>query len=285
MVRRARENSGNHSTAHALNGCRSFASSKTTATRSRSRWKGRTAGGDISKLVASFPGLFVQSIDGTDFLASYRAMSDAVAYARADKGPALVHARVTRPYSHSLSDDEKLYKTAEERAAEARRDPIARLASFLKTEGLATEADLVGLAQEIDAEVNAAAEHAKKADKPAPETATLYVYSPDIDPISEAFDTPPAPSGKPDTMVAAINRTLKDEMARDPRIVLFGEDVARLQPGVRARSGAGKGRRLQSYAWPAAGVRQCPRIQFAAGGGQHRRPRDWHGDARLEAGG
>src|SRR4029079_13488512 len=170
--------------------------------------------------------LFVQSIDGTDFLASYRAMSDAVAYSRARKGPSLVHARVTRPYSHSLSDDEKLYKPAEARAAEARRDPIARLASFLTAEGLTAEADLVALAQEVDAEVNAAAEHAKTADKPAPETATLYVYSPDIDPTSDAFETPATPSGKPDTMVAAINRTLKDEMARDPRIVVFGEDVA-----------------------------------------------------------
>jgi 2-oxoisovalerate dehydrogenase E1 component len=186
----------------------------------------QTAGGDISKLVSSFPGLFVQSIDGTDFLASYRAMFDAVAYARARKGPALVHATVTRPYSHSLSDDEKLYKTAEERASEARRDPIARMASFLKREGLATEADLVSIAQEVDAEVNAAAEDAKKADKPAADTASLYVYSPDVDPTSDAFDTPPTPSGKPDTMVAAINRTLKDEMAREPRIIVFGEDVA-----------------------------------------------------------
>ena len=186
----------------------------------------QTAGGDISKLVASFPGLSVQSIDGTDFLACYRAMSDAVAYARARKGPALVHAKVTRPYSHSLSDDEKLYKTAEERASEAKRDPIVRLAAFLKAEGLATEADLETLAREIDMEVNTAAEQAKKAEKPSPDTAALYVYSPDVDPSSESFDTPPTTGGKPDTMVAAINRTLKDEMARDPRIVVFGEDVA-----------------------------------------------------------
>ena len=186
----------------------------------------QTAGGDISKLVASFPGLFVQSIDGTDFLASYRAMSDAVAYARAHKGPALVHAKVTRPYSHSLSDDERLYKTPEERAAEAKRDPIVRLAAFLKAERLATESELEALAREVDAEVTAAAEHAKKAEKPTPDTAALYVYSPDIDPSSEAFDTAPLASGKPDTMVAAINRTLKDEMAADPRIVVFGEDVA-----------------------------------------------------------
>ena len=186
----------------------------------------QTAGGDISKLVASFPGLFVQSIDGTDFLASYRTMRDAVAYARARKGPALVHAKVTRPYSHSLSDDEKLYKTTDERALEATRDPLVRMAAFLKEEDLATEAELDAILREVDAEVNEAAEQAKKADKPTPDSAALYVYSPDVDPTSDAFSTEPAPQGKPDTMVAAINRTLKDEMARDPRIVVFGEDVA-----------------------------------------------------------
>ncbi len=186
----------------------------------------QTAGGDISKLVSSFPGLFVQSIDGTDFLASYRAMADAVAYARARKGPSLVHAKVIRPYSHSLSDDEKLYKTPDERTAEAKRDPIVRLAAFLKAEGFATQAELETLAREVDAEVNTAAEQAKKAEKPSPDSATLYVYSPDVDPSSDVFDTPAAATGKPDTMVAAINRTLKDEMARNSRIVVFGEDVA-----------------------------------------------------------
>jgi 2-oxoisovalerate dehydrogenase E1 component len=186
----------------------------------------QTAGGDISKLVASFPDLHVQSVDGTDFLASYRAMTDAVAYARARKGPALVHANVIRPYSHSLSDDEKLYKTADERASEAKRDPIVRMATFLKEEELATEHELDAILRDVNAEVDAAAEQAKKAPKPAAESATLYVYSPDVDPTSDAFSSEPAHTGKPDTMVAAINRTLKDEMAREPRIVVFGEDVA-----------------------------------------------------------
>ena len=186
----------------------------------------QTAGGDISKLVSSFPGLFVQSIDGTDFLESYRAMRDAVAYARARKGPAFVHAKVVRPYSHSLSDDEKLYKTPDERAQEATRDPIVRLSAFILSEGLATEADLQSLAHGVQEEVNAAALRAVDAEKPSPDTVTLYVYSPAVNPASEAFSTSPAPEGKPETMVAAINRTLKDEMARDPRIVLFGEDVA-----------------------------------------------------------
>jgi 2-oxoisovalerate dehydrogenase E1 component len=201
----------------------------------------QTPGGDLSKLVTSFPGLFVQSIDGTEFLASYKAMSAAVDYARARKGPALVHAKVIRPYSHSLSDDEKLYKTAEERASEAKRDPITRLATLIVSDGIATEAELKDLVKEVEAEVNAAADVAVKSEKPARETATWYVYSPDIDPASSAFSTPLIPEGKPDTMVAAINRTLKDEMARDPRIVVFGEDVADCSRESSLESVSGKG--------------------------------------------
>jgi 2-oxoisovalerate dehydrogenase E1 component len=186
----------------------------------------QTAGGDISKLVSAFPDLLVQSIDGTDFIASYRAMSDALAHARARRGPALVHARVIRPYSHSLSDDEKLYKTAAERAAEAARDPIVKLRALLTSELLATEDELAAIAQEVEREVNAAADKAIGAPKPSPDTATLFVYSPDVDPTTSAFATDPVPEGKTDTMVAAINRTLKDEMAVNPRIIVFGEDVA-----------------------------------------------------------
>jgi 2-oxoisovalerate dehydrogenase E1 component len=186
----------------------------------------QTPGGDISKLVTGFPHLFVQSIDGTDFLASYAAVQEAVAYARARRGPAFIHANVIRPYSHSLSDDERLYKTPEERAEEAMRDPIVRMAEFLKSEGFATESELESLYKEIEREVNEAAEIAIAAEKPGRETALLYVFSPDIDPSSSQFESTPVSDTKPDTMVAAINRTLKDEMARNPRIVVFGEDVA-----------------------------------------------------------
>ncbi len=186
----------------------------------------QTPGGDISRLVRSFPGLYVDSIDGTDFLASHRALAEAAAYARARKGPALVHARVVRLYSHSQSDDEKLYKPPVEREAEAQRDPIARLAQFLREQGHATDADLAAIAKTIDAEIDDAVPVALAAERPAKATAMLWLYSPDVDPASSAFDVPARPEGKPETMVDAINRTLKDEMARDARIVVFGEDVA-----------------------------------------------------------
>jgi 2-oxoisovalerate dehydrogenase E1 component len=201
----------------------------------------QTAGGDISKLVSSFPGLLVQSVDGTDFLASYAAMGKAVDYARARKGPALVHAKVVRPYSHSLSDDEKLYKTPEERADEAKRDPIVRMAAFLRAEGLASEGELEATVQDVEREVNDAADRAVKAEKPAPETATLYVYSPDVDPTGPDFMTSAVPEGKADTMVAAINRTMKDEMGRNPRIVMFGEDVADCSREAALECVSGKG--------------------------------------------
>ncbi len=186
----------------------------------------QTPGGDISRLVRSFPGLHVDSIDGTDVLTSLRAMREAAAYVRARKGPAFVHARCIRPYSHSLSDDERLYKTAAEREAEAQRDPIVRFANFLKNKGLATDRELGTMLEEVDSELTQAALEALQAPKPARETASLWVYSPDVDPASSGFETSADPDGQPDTMVAAINRTLKDEMARNPRIVVFGEDVA-----------------------------------------------------------
>jgi 2-oxoisovalerate dehydrogenase E1 component len=186
----------------------------------------QTAGGDISRLVRGFPGLHVSSIDGTDFFASLDAMREAAAHVRSRKGPAFVHAHVIRPYSHSLSDDEKLYKPAAERQAEARRDPIARFVAFLKDNGLVTDEELTAIAAEVDREINDAARMALAAPKPPKSSAELWLYSPDVDPTSAAFDTPAQPEGKPDTVVGLINRTLKDEMARDARIVVFGEDVA-----------------------------------------------------------
>jgi len=109
-----------------------------------------TAGGDISRLLEGFPNLEVIRIDGTDVVQSYRAMCEAVAYARARKGPALVLAKVVRPYSHSHTDDERLYKSAADIALEATLDPITKLAAFLQEESLATEQELAAIKAEVD---------------------------------------------------------------------------------------------------------------------------------------
>ncbi len=186
----------------------------------------QTAGGSISALVESFPNLKILRCDGTDFLESYRTLREAVAWVRQERKPAFVHAKVTRPYSHSLSDDERLYKTPQERADEAQRDCVLKMKQFLLAEGLITEGELEAMAVDVDREVQAATDAALAAPKPSVETADWYVFSPDVDPTSAAFETTASADGKPDTMVSAINRTLKDEMAVSPRIVVFGEDVA-----------------------------------------------------------
>jgi len=187
-----------------------------------------TPGGSISKLVRSYPGLFVAETDGCDFLASYDALRYAFAYARDRKGPSLVHAHVIRPYSHSLSDDERLYRSEAERKKDAGRDPLEMFAAFLANEHLATSEDLAALREDVDAEVNTAADEALNRPQPAPETVFQHIVSPDVDPTSAAFDTEDTPAflGAPTTMVDLINAALRDEMARDARIALWGEDVA-----------------------------------------------------------
>jgi 2-oxoisovalerate dehydrogenase E1 component len=186
----------------------------------------QTAGGSISRLARSFPDLLVREVDGCDPLASLAVIREAVAWCRARRGPALVHARVIRPYSHSLSDDETLYRPPSEREADALRDPLATYPRFLVDEGLATSEELAALREEVDREVAAAADRALAAPAPEPESAALHVYSAEVDPTSEAFRSEPRPAGGPKTMVDLLNVCLHEEMARDPLIVVFGEDVA-----------------------------------------------------------
>ena len=187
-----------------------------------------TAGGSISELVKNFPGLYVQTVDGCDLIASYDVMQKAVQYARERKGPALVHAKVIRPYSHSLSDDEVMYRPAAERDADAARDPITNYPKWLVDEGFATDAEITAIQESVDAEVLAATDDALS--QPQPDASTVYyaVYSPDVDPTSEQFDTEDDPqfAGEPTTMVDMLNVCMKDEMRRDPKILVFGEDVA-----------------------------------------------------------
>jgi 2-oxoisovalerate dehydrogenase E1 component len=187
-----------------------------------------TPGGSVSKLLTGFPGLLIEEVDGCDPLASYEVLSKAAEYARARKGPALVHAHVIRPYSHSLSDDEVHYRPAAERKADAEKDPLNRFPKYLLDQGVATQEELDEIGRKVEAEVQSAAEVALESPQPGPDTVYQYVYSPDVDPTSEQFDTEDDPrfTGDPTTMVDLLNICLRDEMARDPRIVLFGEDVA-----------------------------------------------------------
>jgi 2-oxoisovalerate dehydrogenase E1 component len=186
----------------------------------------QTAGGSISRLVRSFPDLLTLECDGTDFLESYEAAGKAVEYIRQRRGPALVHAHCVRLYSHSISDDERLYKPEEIRRQEAKRDPVTRLAKYLLSEHVISEEELRDLQESVEQEVREAADKALAAEPPAPATVMGFLYSPTVDPTSDQFDHPPKFRGEPMTMVDLINACLRDEMARDPRVVVSGQDVA-----------------------------------------------------------
>ena len=202
----------------------------------------QTAGGNISRLVSGFPNFYFEEIDGTDPVVSYAALSRAVAHCRAGVGPSFVHAHVIRPYSHSLSDDERLYRPDIERQRDAARDPISRMQLFLIREGILDEKGINRLEKDVDDHLLATVERVLAAPPAQPETIKQYLYSPNLDPTSSAFDTESKLASSPSvvgpepsagekkhgmkTMADLINATLRDEMKRDHRILIFGEDVA-----------------------------------------------------------
>jgi 2-oxoisovalerate dehydrogenase E1 component len=187
-----------------------------------------TPGGNISKLVANFPNFYFAEVDGTDPVESYRAFEKAVAHCRSGKGPALVHGHVIRPYSHSLSDDDRLYRPKSELEADALRDPIHKLQMYLLREGILDTEAINKLEKKTDEEIRLAAERALRAPFPEPSTIPLHVYSEDYDPTRSELETKPAQTAETQerTMADLINACLRDEMRRDPRIVIYGEDVA-----------------------------------------------------------
>ena len=201
----------------------------------------QTPGGDISKLVSGHPNLRSFRCDGTDFVASYGTFAEAVNYCRRERKPAFVHAYCTRPYSHSLSDDEKLYKTAAERAEEARRDPVTTFSDYLVSSGVMSRGALEELMQEVDLEIQEVTERALKAPQPHKGSALRYLYSESVDPTSSAFETEAKSAGDPRTMVDTITLTISEEMARDPNIVVFGEDVADCSRDEHLKEVKGKG--------------------------------------------
>ena len=185
-----------------------------------------TPGGSVSRLVKNFPGLFVGECEGTDFLESYQRVGEAVEHIQQRRGPALVHAHTVRRFGHSNSDDERVYKPEEVRQEELRRDPVVCWKEYLLREQVAGPEELKGIEDSVDREIQAAVDQALAAEPPQPSNVLSHLYSSTVDPASKEFDHPPRLSGGPRTMVDLINACLQDELERDPRMVVFGEDVA-----------------------------------------------------------
>jgi 2-oxoisovalerate dehydrogenase E1 component len=187
-----------------------------------------TPGGNISRLVANFPNFYFAEIDGTDPVASYLAFQEAVAWCRSGNGPAFIHGHVVRPYSHSLSDDDRTYRSQAELEADSLRDPLPKFQMRLLREGILDAEAIDRLEKQVDEEVRLAAERALHSPPPEISSIKKHVYSEDLDPTNPKIQTEPATTGDTQerTMADLINSCLSDELRRDPRVVIFGEDVA-----------------------------------------------------------
>ena len=203
-----------------------------------------TPGGNISRLVANFPNFYFAEVDGTDPIESYAAFARAVQHCRSGQGPAFVHGHVIRQYSHSFSDDENLYRSEAERKRDLARDPLPKLQMRLLRDGILDPTAINRLEREVDEEVRSAAEKVLRAALPETGSIQRHVYSEDLNPTSEVFWSPAVHTADAQerTMADLINLCLKDEMQRDPRIVLFGQDVADTSHDQELRDGLVKGK-------------------------------------------
>ncbi len=176
----------------------------------------------ISELVRGFRGLDIHRLDGTDYFQVRERAASIISHVRAGVGPALIHAMVTRPYSHSGADTQAKYRSPDELAEEQARDPITRMKAELIARGALTEEDAEQVRAEATAHVAEAARHALEARRPDPATVTEHVVA------VPSIPAPATPVHDGDIVAfgEAIKRTLHEQMANDERIRVFGEDVA-----------------------------------------------------------
>jgi 2-oxoisovalerate dehydrogenase E1 component len=186
----------------------------------------QTPGGSISKALANFPGLKIFEFDGNCPIESYAAAVESEKYLRAGSGPVLCHAYVTRPYSHSLSDDHGFYRTKDDLADESRKDVFNSYPKFLIEAGIISEEEKIEILNQISDSVRAEMNQALQTPWPSVDTHSDHLYS-EVDPTSKQFETEPKFSGKDDIPLAGgINLTLKNEIKLNPLMMMFGEDVA-----------------------------------------------------------
>jgi len=189
----------------------------------------QTAGGTPYKLTAGYEGLERVRVDGTDFFQVYAVARAAIDHLRAGKGPVCIVADVVRLLPHSSSDNHFKYRTREDLEKDRGIDPIARLELTLVESGILTEEKIKKLRKEVRQHIDTVTVWAEQQPDPAPETATWYVnFEGDLGLTYEQTE----PAGAPIVLVDAINHALHEEMERNERVLVYGEDVADGKGGV-----------------------------------------------------
>lgn len=184
-------------------------------------------GSHIHRIAEGF-GVPAYSIDGTSIEEIFATLPDVIASIRAGNGPALIEANVVRLDPHSSSDDHRKYRSEHELALVKARDPLALLEQYVRDRGIASEDELAAMHEEIKAEVNRAADEADAQPQPSGHDLMAHVFS------GEQFeDRPPGYiTSEPVAFIDAINHGLREELERNPKVVMWGEDIADPKGGV-----------------------------------------------------
>lgn len=189
------------------------------------------SGASVFKFTAGYEGLNRYQVDGTDFFASFSALKKAVADARAGKGPALIEADTVRLFPHSSSDSQIKYRSAQELEADRQQDPLPRFESRLLKNKLCSPDEFSIIRKEIKKLVDDSAEQAESQESPKAQTIYHFLYAPPEETAHLVYEKS-IPDGKTVVMVDAINHALKEEMARNEKMYIFGQDVADGKGGV-----------------------------------------------------
>ncbi len=183
----------------------------------------------IYRIAAGF-GLPAYNLDGTSsFDGMYELLPGLIQDMRDGKGPALIEFNVARLDNHSTSDDQRKYRTEEELQEAMQQDPVLRIEQEILTNGIMSESDLKKLRADIKEEVDAAAAEADSHPSPVNYDVLKHVFSPEL-PVTE--ENEPTFINDRVSMVQAINAGLREEMQRDSRIVMWGEDIQDPKGGV-----------------------------------------------------
>jgi 2-oxoisovalerate dehydrogenase E1 component len=191
----------------------------------------QTAGESVYRLVSGYEGLNRYEVDGCDIIAAYSTAATAVGKARNGEGPSLILAHTVRLLPHSSSDDQRKYRSEEELAQDRERDPLPRFEKYLLEHGVMMEEEVKKLKEEIIERIDRAAQAAEDEAQPDPADLLKYVYSPSVIVPKEEF-AEPEQKGQKIVMVDAINHAMAEEMERNPKMLIYGEDVAGEKGGV-----------------------------------------------------
>lgn len=191
----------------------------------------QTAGGSVYEIVQGYANLARYKVDGTDFISSYSVSKEAFGRARRGDGPSVIVADVVRLLSHSSSDDDRKYRPKDELERDHARDPLLVMENILIGEKILTSDEVDSIKKEVKKKVDDASDWAES--RPLPEIASVveHVYADPAKYSSFEYEKS-VPSGKPTVMVDAINHALHEELLRDSRVLVWGEDVEDKKGGV-----------------------------------------------------